>query len=167
MKKVMIVATALLFLAAAASPTLAFHGKGRRGGPYAGSGVCGNPAAMQGLNLSADQKAKIEALRTAHLKEVKPLRDKLFSRSGDLKILWLEKNPNQEKITSMQKEIRALRDQIQDKRTSHHFEVMKVLTPEQQEKFRTACMRGGKGGRGPGQGMGRGPGQGMGRGMGM
>jgi Spy/CpxP family protein refolding chaperone len=116
---------------------------------------------MKGLNLSADQKAKIDALKASHLKEVKPLRDRLFSRSGDLRLLWLEQNPNQEKITAMQKEIRALRDQIEDKRTSHYFEVMKVLTPEQQEKFRSACMRAGEGhGRGSGKGMGRGPGAG-------
>jgi len=158
MRRILIIGTVLLFLAAAVSPTLAFHGKGR-GGPHAG--FCGDPAAMKGLNLSADQKAKIDALKASHLKEVKPLRDRLFSRSGDLRLLWLEQNPNQEKITAMQKEIRALRDQIEDKRTSHYFEVMKVLTPEQQEKFRSACMRAGEGhGRGSGKGMGRGPGAG-------
>jgi Spy/CpxP family protein refolding chaperone len=48
---------------------------------------------VQGLNLTAEQKTKIGDLRTAHLKDIKPIQDKLHSKAGDLRLLWLEKSP--------------------------------------------------------------------------
>jgi len=58
----------------------------------------------------------------------------MFSKRGDLRLLWLQTSPNQAKITAVQKEIRSLRDQIQDKRTSQRLAVFDVLTPEQRTK---------------------------------
>jgi len=49
---------------------------------------------------------------------------------------------------AVQKEIRDLRGQMQDKATSQRLEVLKILTPEQQKKFksyRPGGMRGGAG----------------------
>jgi Spy/CpxP family protein refolding chaperone len=90
----------------------------------------------------------------------------LFSKRGDLRLLWLQTNPDQDKILAAQKEIRGLRDQMQDKMTTKRLEVLKVLTPEQQEKVKSfrmgrgfgPGMRGGAGmnGDGPGMGMMRG-----------
>ncbi|MFB3925137.1 MAG: Spy/CpxP family protein refolding chaperone [Syntrophales bacterium] len=160
MKKTLIAATVLIFLAAVVSQSLAFNGPMGRRGP--GPGYCANPAAIPGLGLTEEQTAKINALRESYLRETKPLQDKMFSRRGDLKLLWLERNPDQAKIAAVQKEIRSLRDQLQDKRTNYHFEILKVLTPEQQERFRSACMGRGMG---PGYGHGRGGGYGPGRGM--
>ncbi len=160
MKKLLTVVTVLLFLAVATSPVFAARGHGG----WPGGGPCGNLAAMPGLNLTPEQSAKINALREAHLKDMKPLQDQLFSKRGDLRLLWLEKNPDQEKIAAAQKEIRNLRDQMIDKRTAYRLEVFKVLTPAQQEKFKAACSGMGFGpGKGPGKGAGRmyGPGGGM------
>lgn len=152
MKKLMIVATVILFLAAASYPALAQRG---RGGGY-GGGPCSDPGFLgSNLNLTADQAAKIEALRMAHLRDVKPLQDKMYSKRGDLRLLWLERTPDEEKIAALQKEIRSLRDQIYDKGTAYRLEVNKVLTPEQQVQFRNACPGGGYGhGYGPGYGHG-------------
>ena len=172
MKKLLAVVTVLLFLAVVVSPVLAQRGRGY--GPGGGWGPGGGPCSDQAsskLNLTAEQTAKIDALRASHLKEVKPLQDKMFSKRGDLRLLWLEKNPDQEKIAEAQKEIRSLRDQIQDKGTAYSLEVNKVLTPEQQTQFRNACPGGGfgsgygRGGRGGGHGHGYGPGYGPGGGM--
>jgi len=165
MKKLLAVATVLLFLAVAVSPVLAQRGRGYA--PAGGWGPCGDQAQSK-LNLTAEQKAKIDELRVSYLKETKSLQDKMHSKRGDLRLLWLEKTPNQEKIAATQKEIRSLRDQIQDKRTAYHLEVNNVLTPEQQAQFRSACPGGGYGpgnGRGAGRGPGYGPGYGPGAGM--
>ncbi len=177
MKKLLAVVTVLLFLAVAVSPVLAQRGWGPGGrGSGSGWGPGGGPCGYltsSNSNLTAEQKAKIDALRASHLKEVKPIQDKMYSKRGDLRLLWLEKNPDQEKIAEAQKEIRSLRDQIQDKGTAYSLEVNKVLTPEQQTQLNSFCPgggfgpgygRGGRGGYGHGYGPGYGPGSGMMRG---
>lgn len=138
-------------------------------GPGRGQGYC-REAGLERLNLTDDQKAKIEALQTANWKVVKPLREKMFDKSVELRRLWLQANPDKDKITAAQKELRTLRDEMQDKNTAMKLEVRKVLTPEQNEKL--ADMGWGRGpGFGPRGGMrgqgGFGPGNGPGLGMGM
>jgi Spy/CpxP family protein refolding chaperone len=167
MKKLLTVLTVVFFLAVAVSPVLAQRGWGPGGGRGPGSGPCGYPAESN-LNLTAEQQAKLNDLRASHLKEVKPLKDKMYSLRGDLRLLWLEKNPDPAKIAEVQKEIRSLRDQIHDKGTAYRLEANKILTPEQQARFNSFCPgggfgpgygRGGKGGGyGPGYGQGYGPG---------
>ncbi len=165
MKKLISIAAILLLVVVIAAPADAF-----RGGRGNGNGPCysGDFANVPGLNLTAEQKTKIADMRSAHLKDVKPLQDQMFSKKGDLRLLWQEKNPDQAKITAKQKEIRALRDQIQDKSTNHRWAIYKELTPEQQEALRAQGPMGQcfGGGFGPGAGGGRGPGQGRGLGAG-
>jgi Spy/CpxP family protein refolding chaperone len=169
MKKLMIAMTALLFLTAFVMPADAYRG----GGKGHGYGFCnGNDlSGVQGLNLTAEQKTKIGDLRTAHLKDIKPIQDKLHSKAGDLRLLWLEKNPDEGKIRAAEKDVRALRDQLDDKKSDYRWAVYKSLTPEQQEmlkKNRAAgrCFGPGQGA-GKGMGSGRGPGAGPGMGAGM
>ena len=173
MKKSVTTILAVLVVFALATATFAFGwGQGPWGGRGPGYGPCqsGDVQGLPGLNLSADQENKIRTLRDAHLKEIKPLQDQLFSKRGELKLLWLQQQPNEEKITAVQREIRNLRDQLQDKETKHRFAVLKVLTPEQQTKVQSfSAGRGfgpgkgfprggvGCGGYGPGYGSGHGP----------
>ena len=161
MKKLVMTLVTVIAVAALAASAFAFGpgwGRGHGGGPWYG----GDVTALSELNLTAEQTAKINALRETHLKDLKPLQDKMFSKRGDLRLLWLQTNPDQDKILAAQKEIRGLRDQLQDKMTSQRVEVLKVLTPEQQEKVKSfrmgrgfgPSMRGGPGFHGGGQGMG-------------
>ena len=171
MKKFTLTLVTVLAVTALAASAFAFGPGGGRGH---GGGLCygGDITGLSALNLTAEQTAKINALREAHLKDIKPLQDKMFSKRGDLKLLWLQTNPDKDKILAAQKEIRTLRDQMQDKMTAYRLEVLKVLTPEQQEKLKSY-----KYGRGFGPGMGgdrgwqggpgyRGGGPGMGPGSG-
>lgn len=166
MKKVMVTIMALLFTTMLATAALAF-GPGR--GP--GYGPCGRGGSegFGGVNLTADQKTKLGELRDAHYKDVKPLRDQMFTKRDELRKLWLEPNPDQGKITAAQKEMRTVRDQMQDKMTAFRLDALKVLTPEQREKAKSfaAGYRAGRGGSGCGfdQGRGYGPGS-KGRGFG-
>jgi Spy/CpxP family protein refolding chaperone len=106
------------------------------------------------LNLTAEQKAKIETLRNAFFRDIKPLQDQIFSKRGDLKLLWLQANPDKEKILAVQRDIRAIRDQIQDKAVAHRVDAFNILTPEQKEKANAFF-----GGHGPGHSMGEGRGE--------
>lgn len=118
------------------------------GGPRndGGYGYC-KDAGLWKLNLTDEQKTKIEALTAANQKEIRPIREKMFDKSVALRRLWLQPNPDKDKIIALQKEVRTLRDQVQDKFTLLRFEIRKVLTPEQKEKLANFGW-----GRGPGFG---------------
>lgn len=170
MKKLSMVFLVVLIATALASTTFVYGwgggwGRGHaRGACAGGPGDDGEIQAIPGLGLTAEQTAKIGDLREAHLKDIKPLRDKMFSKRGELKLLWLQKTPDREKITAVQKEIGSLRDQMQDKMTSHRLAMLNILTPEQRTKFQAlAAEKGfGSGGRGFGPRDGSGPGGGPG-----
>lgn len=135
----------------------AFGPGGNRGyGEGRGYGYCGNPASWN-LNLTTEQNTKIEALQNADYKAVRPLREKMYDKSVELRREWLKANLDKDKINAAQKELRALRDNIEDKDTALKLEIRKVLTPEQNEKLANSHW-----GRGPGfgpRGGMRGPGQ--------
>ena len=166
MKKLTMTLVTVLIVTALATYAFAYGpGSGRgHGGPD-----CYGPdtSLLFQLNLTPEQTAKINALREENLRDTKPLKDKMFSKRGDLRLLWLQTNPDQNKIIAAQKEIRALRDQMQDKMTAYRLEVLKVLTPEQKEKAKSLKMEHGfgPGMRSGGHGMGPGPGMGGGPGM--
>jgi Spy/CpxP family protein refolding chaperone len=152
MKKVTLTVMAVLFVAAVATSAFAFGwGRGPGYGPC-GRGDFGGPA---GLNLASEQTAKFKEMREAQWNEMKPLREQMFTKRDEIRKLWLEPNPNQEKIAAAQKEIRSLRDQIQDKTTAYRLDALKTLTPEQQDKLRSSFSERGFG---PGRGM-MGPGR--------
>jgi Spy/CpxP family protein refolding chaperone len=137
MKKLTLVLMAVglgLLLSASA---FAFGGPRDDRGPgpgYGRHGYC-NETGLQRLNLTDEQKTKIEALQIAHEKDVRPIREKMFDKSVELRRLWLQTNPDKDKINAAQKEVRTLRDKMEDKATALRFEIRKVLTPEQQEKL--------------------------------
>ena len=155
MKKLAMTLVTILVVAALASSVFAFGpdwGRGHGMGNYYGK----DASVMSELNLTAEQTTKINALRETFLKDIKPLKDTLFSKRGDLKLLWLQKTPDQDKILAVQKGIRDLQGQMQDKATSQRLEVLKILTPEQQKfkSYRPGGMRCGVGWYGdPGRGM--------------
>jgi Spy/CpxP family protein refolding chaperone len=74
-------------------------------------------------------------LQKAHLDEIAPLREELFKKSTELRSLWLIQNPDQAKITALQKEILNLNSKLQEKGTNLRLEIRKVLTPEQQAQM--------------------------------
>ena len=124
------------------------EGKGSGRGPGADR-ECGyrSEANYAKLNLTDEQKIKFEALRDANYKATRPLREKMFDKSVELRRLWLQANPDKDKINAAQKEMRTLRDNIEDKDTALKLEIRKLLTPEQNEKMANSHW-----GRGPGFG---------------
>ena len=128
------------------------HGKGegmRRGG--------------RGLDLTDEQQEKMDELRMAHLKQVRPLETDVELKEMELDVLWRAEKLSSKAIVAKVKEISALRTKIQVARVQHRLDRFGKLTPEQQEKARK--MLGRKGGRGMGRGRRMGHAQGM-RGMG-
>lgn len=170
MKKLTLVLMAVAMGMLLTVPAFAFGPGGNRGyGEGRGYGYCGNPASWN-LNLTTEQNTKIEALQDANYKAVRPLREKMHDKAVELRREWLKANPDKYKINAAQKELRTLRDNIEDKDTALKLEIRKVLTPEQNEKLANSHWGRGSG-FGPRGGMrGHGkfrPGYGHGPGMGM
>jgi len=156
MKKVTLTVMVVLFVAAVATSAFAF-GRGRGPG-YDPCARC-NFQGPAGLNLTAEQTAKIKEMRETQLKEMKPLREQMFAKRDEIRKLWLEPSPDQAKITAAQKEMRSLRDQMEDRMTAYRLEAAKVLTPEQREMNKPFSP-----GPGPSRGFGPGPARGFGPG---
>ncbi|MDA8125276.1 MAG: Spy/CpxP family protein refolding chaperone [Deltaproteobacteria bacterium] len=134
MKKLMTLIAMIALTAAAAFPALA--DRGVKVGYGNGPGNVADIAAARGLDLTAEQREKINITRASHLKDIQPLQEQIARRSRELKSLWLAATPDREKILTLQKEAQLLRDQLTDKRTAYLLEVRKVLTPEQLVKVR-------------------------------
>jgi hypothetical protein len=75
----------------------------------------------------------------------------MHSRRGDLRLLWLEKSPDEAKIRATEREVRALRDQIDDKKTDYAGPST-CAHPEQQELLKQNRTIGRCFGPGPGAG---------------
>jgi len=132
-----------LVLAVALMTTVAFAwGPGRGMGWGPGYGYPAIP------NLTAEQSSKIQALQEAYLDETAPLQQDLLKKKTELRSLWLSPNPDQAKITTLQKEILNLQSKIAEKGTNLRLEIRKVLTPEQQAQLSVY-------GPGMGRGMGK------------
>lgn len=145
--------TVMVFMFVAALATAAFAYGGGRGPGYGPCGRGGAEGAAE-LNMTPDQTAKFKEMREAQWNEMKPLQQQMFTKRDEIRKLWLEPNPDQRRIAEAQKEMRAIRDQIQDKMTAYRLEALKTLTPEQQEKLKASFAE-----RGFGPGRGRGPGK--------
>ncbi len=169
MKKITLTLTTVAAVLLLASQVFAW---GPGSGMGRGYGPC-RQAGLERLNLTDNQKVNIEALQDAHDKATRPLRDKIFDQSVALRKMWLQTNPDKDKIAAAQKELRTLRNEMEDKDTAVRLAIHKVLTPEQNEKLANTGWgrgsgfgpRGGMrdhGGFGPGHGAGYGPGLGMG-----
>ncbi len=90
---------------------------------------------MRGLNLTDDQKAKIEKLAVAHLKEMTGLKNQLKEKRAHLITITQVDNPDMNAINKTIDEIGAMRTDVQKKQVAHRLEVRKLLTDEQKIRF--------------------------------
>jgi len=170
MKKMIFASFVIVLLATSGLAIAQGWGRGPGMGPGMGPGPCvpgyGPGVWGPGLNLSPEQTQKMQALQESFFKETIPLRNEIMNKQLELRMLWAQANPEQEKILAKQRELNALRAQLQEKATNHRLEMQKILTPEQQSQLR--ALPGGFGYYGRGYGMrgGFGPGRGMGMGYG-
>ena len=124
-------------------------GNGGRGPGYGGAYNRGNS------NLTEDQAKELDALDKKFTDETAGLREKLWTKSGELNTLMNGADPDAVKAKALQSEISDLRSQMAEKRTGYELEARKI-NPD---------TRYGRGyGRGSGRGMRGGPGYGGNRG---
>jgi len=146
-------------------------------------GVRGPEKMDQLLNLTADQEAKVQKLRTEMERTMVQHRSRMQLARIDLRELMDADTPDRSAIEKKVKEISDLQVKQRMAMFDHHAEVEKLLTPEQKKiwkehrgegrmEVRQRMMRrmgdgmGSGPGCGPGCGMGSGPGFGQGMGAG-
>ena len=110
-------------------------GMGMGYGPQSGGPGKTGPGLWGALNLTPEQTEKMKAMKKSFFEEALPLRNELMSKKFELKALWVQTNPDEGKILAKQKEINALRAQLQEKGTKNRLEMRKILTPEQQAQL--------------------------------
>jgi Spy/CpxP family protein refolding chaperone len=118
------------------------------GGGMGGGKGCGMMGAM---NLSPDQAGKFFDLKEKFHNDTTATRKQMMVKQAELAALWKAENPDQAAITAKQKEVNALRDQMQEKRTAFQLEARKI-SPELAKGFGPGM------GGGMGHGRGKGPG---------
>jgi periplasmic protein CpxP/Spy len=125
------------------------------GGPGFGPGKGPRKSAggMGAASLTSEQQTKMQELRLQHRNEVAPLRDKMIGLRQELRALWSDPKADPAAIQAKAREMKELRDQMQDERLHARLEGRNLLTPEQIQGL----------GAGFGQGPGRGRGHGRGR----
>jgi Spy/CpxP family protein refolding chaperone len=163
MKKFTGMAICLLLVASA---TWAMAGPLARAG-WGGDAWCPGAAQLSALNLSTEQSEKVRGLRESFIKETTPIRNELFTKRAEVRLLWMQTKPDADKIRATQKEIHDLMGQMQEKAIDSRLAFRSLLTPEQTSQLLAQDL-----GRGPGAKWGRGshsaddrPGRGQGRGQ--
>jgi Spy/CpxP family protein refolding chaperone len=127
-----------------------------------GKGMGRGPGMM---NLTPEQAGKIFDLKEKMHADTAGLRKQKMVKHAELAALWKVEKPDQTAIQAKQKEVNALRDQMQEKMTAFRLEAKKIA-PDFQMGMGKGMGMGHGCGMGPGGGMGMGPGGGMGMGPG-
>jgi zinc resistance-associated protein len=90
-------------------------------GPCCGGGGWGS-----GANLTPAQSAKVSDLRQKFFNDTADLRQQMIQKRGELAALWQAATPDQAKIVAKQKELNALRDQMQQKGLDFQMQARKI-----------------------------------------
>jgi Spy/CpxP family protein refolding chaperone len=97
----------------------AWAGPGGRGGCWGGG-----PGA--GANLTPEQAAQVFDVRQKFANDTTDLRRQMTTKRAELAALWNTQNPDQSQISAKQKELWALRDQMQAKSATYRSEAEKI-----------------------------------------
>lgn len=123
--------------------------------------------------LTEEQKTKINDLRTAHMKEVTPVKNVLAEKQARLNTLTAADKSDMVEVNKTIDEIAKLKGDLMKMRVSHQAKVKALLTDEQKVYFNAHMSRkmgkgmGMKAGMHKGKGMHQGDGMGNGMGKGM
>ena len=165
LKKNTVALMTLALMMALAVPAQAQQGKTKRGDADGGGLFPGCPL---NLNLTAEQKTKLQEQHNAFFKDTTGLRSDIFKKDQELEAMMLDPAVDAEKAKKLQNEISDLKGQMAQKSLQAQLNARAILSPDQIKQLPPGCNFGFGPGRGCGMsaGMGCGMGKGMGRGMG-
>ena len=123
MKKLATTLGILLLIGILAAPVFAY--RGGRGGWSRGPGSCWQDSGFYG-NLNESQNAELDRLEQKFSNDTGKLRDEIWAKSEELNTLLNEANPDVKKVRALQKEITALRAEMDRQRIDFELKARKV-----------------------------------------
>jgi Spy/CpxP family protein refolding chaperone len=140
MKRLIVAALALAMGVWAQGPRGGGFGPGGPGGGMgmmAQGGVAGSPDALKEyLALTDSQVTQLKELRTKRFEAAKPIMEQIRTKSQELRTLLDSANPDPAKVGQLTVEIKNLREQLKNLRTSDQDSALAILTPEQRTKLK-------------------------------
>jgi Spy/CpxP family protein refolding chaperone len=85
--------------------------------------------------LTEEQDSQISVLKTAHLKDVQPLKGEININEAKIDALIIQDDPDVKALLSLIEENGRLRTEIRKKKVMHQLEIRKLLTDEQKVAF--------------------------------
>ncbi|MBL7113586.1 MAG: periplasmic heavy metal sensor [Bacteroidales bacterium] len=111
-------------------------------GPGYGQGTPEGNHMLKGIpDLSEDQMDQIKDLHTAHLKDIKPLKNDVKINNAILDALQTEDEPDLGKINELIEENGKLLTDIRKKQVAHKMEIRSLLTDDQKVFFDNKMQR--------------------------
>ncbi len=95
----------------------------RLGGGMGGGMGCGMMGAM---NLTPDQAGKLFDLKQKFMNDTADVRKQMMVKHAELAALWKAEKPDQKAIVAKQKELNALKGQMQEKSVAFRLEARKI-----------------------------------------
>jgi zinc resistance-associated protein len=134
-----------------------------------GGGMGGMGCGMMGaMNLSPEQAGKLFDLKQKFMNDTADIRKQMMVKHAELAALWKAEKPDEKAIVAKQKELNAVKGQMQEKSVAFRLEARKIAPQFGQGFGHGMGMGRGMGGHGMGMGPGGcpmvGPGGGMGPG---
>ncbi len=87
------------------------------------------------LNLSPDQSARLEALRTQFIEEIKPFQKEIDPRMQQLQRLWSDPLADPRLVRDKQDELFDVSAGLREKMIQYRIKVGEILNPEQVSKL--------------------------------
>ncbi|MCF8054668.1 MAG: periplasmic heavy metal sensor [Deltaproteobacteria bacterium] len=95
---------------------------------------------IEELQLTQEQKTKIQKMRDAHLKEIYALEDSITAKGRELREALTQATPDENRVFSLKKDMGTLRHDMYQKRLEHRENAWKILSEEQKTTFRKLRM---------------------------
>ena len=116
---------------------------------------------MGAMNLTPDQAGKLFDLKQKFMNDTADVRKQMMVKHAELAALWKAETPDEKAIVAKQKELNALKGQMQDKSVAFRLEARKIAPQLTHFGHGMGYGMGGPGGGGcpmggPGGGMGPG-----------
>jgi Spy/CpxP family protein refolding chaperone len=133
---------------------LTTHAEAAARGPKAKGMKAGKPVGpFAALNLTPEQKQKMDQIHEAAAKQAEPLHKQLAAKAKEMQALWAVDKPDKAAIERKHGEMSAINSKLWGIHIDSKLQVHALLTPEQRAKWATHP--------GMGPGMGGMPGPGM------
>lgn len=90
---------------------------------------------LTSLNLSPEQKQKIQDIRGQVAPKTRELRKQLNAKRLELRDMMFEANAGDDQVRAKRKEVRQLQDKVEDMQINDFLGIRSVLTPDQRLKL--------------------------------